>query len=189
MRKKLRFVNVLGSLAICLAVSGAYSTTVQADPLVFSNVTAYQNGGLNSYDLLSNSGMILLGPQVTFSVDISGTLPAGGTDLLQITFTEAGMAPVIQNFQIPLFGGTQPPFTLLFSFNAQNATYAGTFSTLTLNLLGSSPDFVMPGGQAVDSFTYTFMVSQPVPEPTTIALLGLGLGGLVIRARRRRSGG
>ena len=172
-----------------LILVGAKGT--QADPLFFSNVSAQQNNGTTVVDLFSNPGVTLVGPQITFVVDITGNLNPGMTDTLTVTYSEAGGAPIVQSFQIPLFGSVQPPFTLVFSVTSLAPSFAGTPATLTLDLLSSNPDFIIPSGsnagQQVNSYTYGFNVSEPIPEPATLTLLGAGLAGLFARARRRRT--
>ncbi len=166
------------------------ASTAQADPLSFSNLVALQNNGQTQVALFSNPGTILIGPQVTFLVDITGLLPPGGTDTLQLTFSEAGRAPVVQTFGIPAFGTIPPPFSQLFTFISLNATLQGAEATLRIDLLNSSPDFVIPEGsqmgQSVDSFTYQFRVAEPVPEPASLLLLGMGVVGVAARLRIRK---
>lgn len=171
-----------------LTVIGLAERTAKADPLVFSNVTAFQNNDTVQVDLFSNPGTTLLGTALTFSVDISGTLGAGAVDILRITYTELGSAPIVQEFQIPLFGSVNPPFTLIFSIVSPATNPLGTPATLTLDLLNSNPDFFIPDGpnqgQSVNSVTYSFTV-QPVPEPATLLALAGGLAALGFRVRRR----
>lgn len=168
----------------------AEAGTVRADPLSFSNVVALQNNGSTRVDLFSNSGTTLLGPRLTFLVDITGTLPPTGADTLLVTYSEVGRPPIIQSFQIPFFGIIPPPVTLVFSITPLGASFQGTPATLTLDLLSSSPDFTIPGGPGagmqVNSFSYTFNVAEPVPEPATLSLFGAGITGLLAGHRKRR---
>jgi PEP-CTERM motif len=172
-----------------LALIGFAAETAKGDPLVFSNVTAFQNNNTLQVSLVSNPSVTLQGTNLTFSVDVAGTLSPGVVDTLRITYTEAGSTPIVQSFDIPLFGTVQPPFTLIFSVVSPGATPQGVAATLTLDLLLSSPDFIIPfgpnQGQAVDSFTYTFTVQQPVPEPATLFAFTSGLAALGVFRRRR----
>jgi hypothetical protein len=171
-----------GFLLALLVLLGTSVRTVNADPLVFSNVTAYQNS--TKVDLLSHPGTMIFGPQITFSVDIAGTLGSGQSDTLHIVYTELGSLPIVQDFSIPLFGTVQPPFTLFFTITSPGANIQGIPASLTLDLLNSSPDFdgITPG-QRSNSYTYGFDVARPVPEPVTVFAFA---GGLVITALRRR---
>jgi len=181
-------VNRILFLPAVLIFIGLAAPAALADPLVFSNVSAFQNNDTVKVDLFSNPGTTLLGSNLTFSVDITGTLGLGTIDTLRIIYTELGSSPVVQEFQIPLFGTVQPPFTLLFSVFSQVSNPQGVPATLTIDLLNSAPDFVIPGGpsqgQAVNSYTYSFNV-KPVPEPATLLALAGGLAAIGVRIRRR----
>ena len=160
---------------------------VQADPLSFSNTSAIQ--GVTRIDLFANQGVVLVGPQIDFLVDISGMIPVGG-DTLRITFLEAGQTIQEISFRIPLFDAFPPPYSQLFSFTLQgNNSSQPTNATLRIDILGSTPDFLIPSGlqagQLVDSYTYSFQV-QPVPEPATLTLAGVAVVGIITRARRRK---
>ncbi len=180
----------MSTLAGLIFLIFAAVSSAKADPLLFSNVVALQGSSSTRVDLFSNPGGLLIGPRISFLVDIGGVLPPSGTDVLQITFTEAGQLPVVQTFRIPLFDGLPLPYSQIFSFTFQNPSFQGTPATLRIDILGSSPDFVVPGGpqagQRVDSFTYNFKVAEPVPEPGTMAMMAIGVAGLLAKGRRKR---
>jgi len=172
---------------ICVASYLFAVTDVKADTITFSNVVALQNNSATRIDLFSNPGATVFGPRLTFMVDISGSVPSGSSSLLQITYTEAGSAPNVQTFLIPAFGSVSPPYTQLFTIASNGASYEGTAATLTVSVI-NSPGFSVGAdtAQGFISHSYSFRVAQPVPEPTTMVLLGGGMLGLWAKARWRR---
>lgn len=159
----------------------------QADPLTFSNVRVLQNNGNTSVNLFSSSGLILDSNQVTFAIDINGTLPPGGTDTLVVTYQDNLGAFVTQQVGIPIFGVVNPPATVLVTINVPILSFVAIPATLTVDLLNSNPDFVIPTSQtAVNSYTYSFNVAQPVPEPAMLVLFGGGASTLLFKYRRTR---
>jgi hypothetical protein len=175
-------INVCFLFLILLACA----IQTQADPLTISNVAALQNNGNTSVDLFSHPNTTLLGRDLTFTVLLSGVLPPGGSDTLRVTYHDAFGASIVQEFQIPLFGVVQPPLTLFITIHAPTVNFAGVPATLTLDLLNSNPDFVIPSSAlGVNSVTYSFNVAEPVPEPATLTLLCGGLTALCARSFRR----
>jgi hypothetical protein len=183
------------SLATLIILLAAHA--IQADPLTFSNVRAVQLSPNDhttnvTTDLFANPGASLTnGTTVSFFIDVAGTLQPGATDTLRLTLVLADGSTVVNDFSIPVFGTGVPPFTLVTGFDFPTY-YQAVPLTLTVDLLNSNPDFVIPSGmnagQSVNSYTYTFSVVQPVPEPATILLLATGLGGVMVNVRDRRRG-
>jgi len=177
-------------LTIVMILGFAAAPAAKADPLFFSNTVALQNNG-SRVDLYSNPGVTIYGPRMSFLVDITGTLPFGMTNILQVTYAEVGSAAIVQSFLIPAFGVVLPPFSHLFTINSPGANLQGVPATLTIDIIGSEGDFVIPSGpnsgSRLDSFTYTFNVAQAVPEPATMILLVSGLVGIAAGVRKRRA--
>jgi len=179
------FPRFIVLLAVAIVIS-AGTASARADSITFSNVVALQNNGSTRVDLLSNPGITIIGPRISFLVDIKGTLPAGATSLLQITYAESGSAPIVQTFTIPAFGSVPPPYSQLFTINSPGATVSGTPATLTIRIINPPGFSVLPGSGDFVLQTYSFNVTQPVPEPATMILFGTGVVGLLTRIRHRR---
>ena len=121
-------------------------------------------------------------------------IPAGDdknfTDIIRFTYQEEGAAPVV--FENRVFTGAGLDIMGRAAIFAPiHRTGRPVPTTLTIDLLRSAPDFVIPGGpqqgQSVDSYTYSFQTVAPVPEPSTLVLLASGAVGLATRLRRRRN--
>ena len=163
------------------------AVVAQADQLTFSNVRVLQNNGNTSVNLFSNSGIMVGGTQLTFAIDIAGTLPSGGTDTLAVTYQDNLGGFVTQQVEIPVFGVVHPPTTVLVTINVPIFSFVAIPATLTVDLLNSNPDFVVPTTQtAVNSYTYSFNVAQPVPEPATLVLFAGGASTLFFKYRKTR---
>ena len=179
--------HVMIRILLLAIILGAAATVSQADPLTFSNVNVLQNGGNTSINLASNSGVTLTGSQLTFTIDVAGSLPPGGTDMLSVTFQDSQGGFVIQQIGIPVFGSVNPPFTLFVTINVPTLSFSPIPATLTVDLLNSNPDFVIPATQMPsNSATFSFNVVQPVPEPATLTMLAGGISAFMFRYRKSR---
>ena len=179
--------HVMIRILLLAIILGAAATVSHADPLTFSNVNVLQNGGNTSINLASNSGVTLTGSQLTFTIDVAGSLPPGGTDMLSVTFQDSQGGFVIQQIGIPVFGSVNPPFTLFVTINVPTLSFSPIPATLTVDLLNSNPDFVIPATQMPsNSATFSFNVVQPVPEPATLTMLAGGISAFMFRYRKSR---
>ena len=176
-------------LILWFVFAAAFTSTARADPLRFDNVRIFEAGGL--VGLFDTPGRVFTLDEnrnnvLTFFIDLAGTLPPGQTDVLRLTFRAADGETLVQEFGVPVFGTTLPPLTLV-TGRPFPTSYAPLPFDLTVDLLNSAPDFVIPSGltagSSVDSYTYSFSTVSPVPEPATWLLLGSGLAMLL---RRRR---
>ncbi len=189
------------TMALILVTCGlACAAPAKADGLFFSNVKVgvlneTPPGGSTVIDLFANPGVVITSSNdvATLFISVSGTLPTGG-DILHIavtatnengTFIITNPNPASLNIPIDMFNANGTHVTG-FQFPT---SFQGTTITFTVDLLNSSPDFIIPSGpnsgQAVNSFTYTFTVVQPVPEPATLVLLTTGIAGIGVKTHRR----
>lgn len=197
------FSTLAVGLSVLLMCSVSGLSEVHADPLTFEGTTFLLAADGTKLDLFTNQGTIIqfrfydgLQGALTLIFDTLVKYPAGlsVTDTIRFTYREEGAAPqtYTQTFGPSDFTPFTPPLTLGFvaGFLPSNRTGIPTPTTLTVDLLNSSPDFIIPSGllsgQAVDSYTYSFFTVAPVPEPSTWALLlTAGVGALVFHFRRR----
>ena len=180
----------------------AGASDLRADPLTFTG--AYflldTHGAPDSrLDLFSNPGAVIEARTYDGSFPFSYSFGAqvnysGGeslSDTIRFTFQEEGYAPLIVSQAFTT--GTSP---IRLGFNALFQPFSRTglpvATTLRVELLNSSPDFVIPSGanqgQLVDSFTYSFFTVTPTPEPGTLLLFATG-AGVAWRRRTARAVG
>ena len=86
-------------------------------------------------------------------------------------------AKLNQEASIPS-GGVFPPFITGPGMDFP-LVYRPHPASLTVDVIPSGPR----AGEAVNSWTYTFSVAQPAPEPTSILLLGGGLSLMLGRLK------
>lgn len=182
----------LSRLLVVLGCWAGAASELGADPLTFHGTWFLVNSSPERLDLFSNPGVLLEARTYGGTLPLSfsfGTLVdhAGGesfTDTIRFTYLEQGAMPVV--FSQTFTTGTDPirlGFVTLFEPIARIGRPIPT--TLTVELLNSAPDFMIPGDGLVDSYTYSFETQSPVPEPSTMLLVISG-GTVAWRRARRR---
>jgi subtilisin-like proprotein convertase family protein len=159
---------------VTVSLTGFHHTFVSDLGVVFSGPA---NQGMLLFDGGPDGGTGPAGDgspiNLVFSAAGSSTIPAGGTNLVSGTYL-----PGLNDFGDIL----DPP--------APNSPYAMDFSSL----IGQSPngtynlfieDFVTFNNGGVGSWSITLSGISPIPEPTSLTLLGVSvIGGLLCRRRR-----
>ncbi|HEY0100276.1 MAG TPA: CHRD domain-containing protein [Pyrinomonadaceae bacterium] len=196
-------------LLVFVAVFSALAGVVQADPLVFTATLS----GANEVPQTSSPGtgfavVTVDGNIMTVTANFSGLVtttangsPSGTTAAhIHCCAPATGTAGVAT--PVPTFPG--------FPSGVTSGTYTNSFD---LTLASSyNPAFIAARGGTVEAARLAFLNGlqngqtyfnihsnafpggeirgqlQPVPEPTTLVLLGTGLAGAVLRSRRKRKG-
>src|SRR5207302_7191 len=182
----LLIVGIGGSSARADEVTLTGSTTfINSAPFVtfttntFTGTTALGIGSLSGANSLGTFALATGATQLTgggFQMDITFTSPTGITGGQGATYTATIVGSVSPNIDQ---GGVNIHFTSpIQNFTFSNAGGTGTFSLTVADL------FVETGRSAQITAGITGNQS-PIPEPTTLLLLGTGLTGVATKLRQR----
>lgn len=162
---------------------------VKADPITFDfgTVVALQNAGFTNVNL--NAPNLLLAPT---TIDLTGlrTLNVG----FDITVDPGQTWTGVVRYDWVLNGVASTTFNTNCSAGCTSEVIHGAGSFLEYTTPFSNPvpvtltmSVINDAGEVLGSRTFEFSISEPVPEPTTLLLLGSGLAVLSrFRASRRR---
>jgi hypothetical protein len=180
--------RVLTIAAAILMTAG----TATADPLIISSVNALYTpvgGAFTSIDLAANLGAVLAGEQVyygtvpravvTFEVFLP-SMPAGNTLRATFQLPTSDQLPFSNLVQDAPIGAIPGGYVFGMDFPLLYQPEPMSITLSNLHIIPGSP----PAAGSPESFTYTFSVVQPVPEPASVLLCGAALGAALVNRRR-----
>ena len=180
--------------------SGPASVTMSGSNFSFIGTAASTTGGVFSPGLQCMVPECMAGTTVDLftrfvGADLTGTATHNG-----VTYSPVGS--VVANasldarwsgsLQIPLSftgGVLTAPFTFAGEFHYNDTPTTGGIADLLgggTATLTFAPSVPFPGAFNLTSVRYEFDSAAPVPEPTSMLLIGTGLAGLAALRRRRR---
>lgn len=194
--------NIACSILLAVAFANAHASVVVDVQQVGSNVVASGGGSIDLTDLTfagtaKSAGFVWAGRPLPFT----SVIDVGSTNLVDVSFysgltgpgsfgsgsrflADAGngdMFAIIANAGVYVVNTYVSGSTLLASSQWNNSTLA------SLGLTDGSYVWTWGSGETADSFTLNIGDISTVPEPASVALLGLGLAGLLLVRKGRQA--
>ena len=174
---KTKFKQLLIAVSV-LAALAVLPAAVKADPITFTLDDTHSvaaGGSVTFFGTLSNGG-----PPTIFLNGISFSFASGAPG--SITFNDTAFFALPASLASGASTGLAPFFDVVVSALVPPGFYIGTVSVLG----GDNANAANIIGTQEFSITVTTGGQNPVPEPTTMLLLGSGLAGAAALKRRRQ---
>jgi PEP-CTERM motif len=167
-------LSVLLKAALILCLLMIVPLGVRADSnqtqLTVSNVTGTPGQDVTVFGTITNTGTVLV------------FLNGEGFSLGSSSLLNGDVSGFFANAPSSLAGGANSGLIALFSFDIAPGTAPGVYDENFLQLLGGTGKFDQ--NDIADAEFSVTVKSTTVPEPETIALLVLGLAGVMLLRRR-----
>jgi len=178
-----------GTTSAVTVAPGVSSTTLVLSVIITAGASGVESFGM-TVDYSAGVGQVTL-TGFSNGADLGGGVPIFPLTLgltvdtgTSVTNINAGSLPVA--FLGTGLAAGQSFLAGTLTFHTTNVA-AGSFSIFPLILPASTDDIIAFGGSVISgTTTFNGATMSAIPEPGTLALLGLGVGGLALVGRRRQ---